>query len=122
MVEDAVLIGMFEEGQLYSPVTHDEGGEVTVHLSEDHPGAGDPDYRDRRNEIAALALAWEPGTAAPHVVYTDAEQEVWRTVCRELAPKHERLAIRESWRPRSGSAYRATVSRAWIWSAIGYVL
>lgn len=86
---------MFEEGQLYSPVTHDEGGEVTVHLSEDHPGAGDPDYRDRRNEIAALALAWEPGTAAPHVVYTDAEQEVWRTVCRELGPKHERLAIRE---------------------------
>jgi phenylalanine-4-hydroxylase len=95
MAEDAVLIDMFEEGQLYSPVTHDEGGEVTVHLSEDHPGAGDPDYRDRRNEIAALALAWEPGTAAPHVVYTDAEQEVWRTVCRELAPKHERLAIRE---------------------------
>jgi phenylalanine-4-hydroxylase len=95
MAEDAVLIGMFEEGQLYSPVTHDEGGEVTVHLSEDHPGAGDPDYRDRRNEIAALALAWEPGTAAPHVVYADAEQEVWRTVCRELAPKHERLAIRE---------------------------
>jgi phenylalanine-4-hydroxylase len=86
---------MFEEGQLYSPVTHDESGEVTVHLSDDHPGAGDPDYRDRRNEIAALALAWEPGTAAPPVVYTDAEQEVWRTVSRELAPKHERLAIRE---------------------------
>ena len=27
--------------------------------------------------------------------FTEAEQEVWRTVCRELAPKHERLAIRE---------------------------
>jgi phenylalanine-4-hydroxylase len=86
---------MFEEGQLYSPVTHGEDGEVTVHLSEDHPGAGDPDYRDRRNEIAALALAWEPGTPVPRVRYSEAEQEVWRTVCRELAPKHERLAIRE---------------------------
>jgi phenylalanine-4-hydroxylase len=86
---------MFEEGQLYSPVTHGEDGEVTVHLSEDHPGAGDPDYRDRRNEIAALALAWEPGTPVPQVRYSEAEQEVWRTVCRELAPKHERLAIRE---------------------------
>jgi phenylalanine-4-hydroxylase len=85
---------MFEEAQLYSPVTA-EDGEVTVHLSNDHPGADDPEYRARRNEIAALALAWEPGTPVPEVQYTDAEQEVWRTVCRELAPKHERLAIRE---------------------------
>jgi phenylalanine-4-hydroxylase len=85
---------MFEEAQLYSPVTA-EDGEVTVHLSKDHPGADDPAYRARRNEIAALALAWEPGTPVPAVHYTDEEQEVWRTVCRELAPRHERLAIRE---------------------------
>src|ERR687895_1610394 len=86
---------MFEEGQLYSPVTAGGDGEVTVHLSDDHPGAGDPEYRARRNEIAALALAWEPGTPVPEVRYTEAEQEVWRTVCRELGPKHDKLAIRE---------------------------
>jgi phenylalanine-4-hydroxylase len=86
---------MFEEAQLYSPVTHEGDGEVTVHLSHDHPGANDPEYQRRRNEIAALALAWEPGEPAPAVEYSDAEQEVWRTVCRELAPKYERLAIRE---------------------------
>ncbi|MBD0281546.1 MAG: phenylalanine 4-monooxygenase [Thermoleophilaceae bacterium] len=86
---------MFEEAQLYSPVTHNEDGEVTVHLSRDHPGAEDRAYRARRNEIAALALAWQPGTPVPEVRYTDEEQEVWRTVCRELAPKHERLAIGE---------------------------
>ena len=85
---------MFEEAQLYSPVTSDGDG-VTVHLSDDHPGANDPAYRERRNEIAALALAWEPGDPAPAVEYTDAEQEVWRTVCRELGPKHEQLAFRE---------------------------
>jgi phenylalanine-4-hydroxylase len=86
---------MFEEGQLYSPVSADKDGQVTVHLSDDHPGAGDPEYQARRNEIAALALAWNPGEPAPPVRYQDAEQEVWRTVSRELAPKHERLAIRE---------------------------
>ena len=86
---------MFEEGQLYSPVTAGEDGRVTVHLADDHPGAADPDYQARRNDIAALALAWQPGEPAPDVRYSDAEQEVWRTVCREIAPKHEELAIRE---------------------------
>ena len=86
---------MFEEGQLYSPVTAGEDGKVTVHLADDHPGAADPDYQARRNEIAALALAWQPGEPAPEVRYSDEEQEVWRTVCREIAPKHEQLAIRE---------------------------
>ena len=80
---------MFEEGQLYSPVTAGEDGQVTVHLADDHPGANDPlpgaPQRDRR-----AALAWKPGEPAPPIDYTDAEQEVWRTVCRELAPKHER--------------------------------
>src|SRR5215212_255545 len=86
---------MFEEGQLYSPVTQDAAGAVTVHLADDHPGANDPAYRERRNEIAAAALAWEPGTPAPHIEYTDAEQDVWRTVWRELPAKHEQLAVRE---------------------------
>jgi phenylalanine-4-hydroxylase len=86
---------MFEEGQLYSPVTQDAAGAVTVHLADDHPGANDPAYRARRNEIAAAALSWTPGTPAPRIDYTDAEQEVWRTVCRELRPKHEALAVAE---------------------------
>jgi phenylalanine-4-hydroxylase len=85
---------MFEEAQLYSPVTHDGEG-VTVHLASDHPGADDPEYRRRRNDIAALALAWEPGEPAPPVEYTEEEQNVWRTVCRELGQKHDQLAIRE---------------------------
>ena len=92
---------MFEEGQLYSPVSAGKDGQVTVHLADDHPGAGDPDYQARRNEIAALALAWKPGEPAPPVRYSDAEQEVWRTVARELAPKHDRLAIDEFRMPRS---------------------
>ncbi len=86
---------MFEEAQLYSPVTTGDGGEVTVHLHDGHPGAGDPDYRRRRNEIAAAALRWRDGQPAPPVDYHDDEQAVWRTVCRELAPLHERFAVAE---------------------------
>jgi phenylalanine-4-hydroxylase len=86
---------VFEEAQLYSPVTTGAGGEVTVHLYDGHPGAHDAAYRGRRNEIAAAALAWRPGAPAPQIDYHPDEQEVWRTVCRELAPLHDRLAVGE---------------------------
>jgi phenylalanine-4-hydroxylase len=86
---------MFEEAQLYSPVTANEDGTATVQLAKDHPGASDPAYRKRRNEIAAAALAWEPGQPLPRIDYTEAEHEVWRIVSRELAPKHERYACRD---------------------------
>jgi phenylalanine-4-hydroxylase len=88
---------MFEEAQLYSPVTTDADGTVTVHLAEDHPGVADAEYRARRNTIAGAALAWEAGpptAPVPRIDYTEDEQAVWRTVCRELAPKHERYACR----------------------------
>jgi phenylalanine-4-hydroxylase len=86
---------VFEEAQLYSPVTTGAGGEVVVHLHDGHPGADDPGYRDRRNTIAAAALAWHPGQRAPRIDYRPEEQEVWRIVCRELAPLHERYAVGE---------------------------
>jgi phenylalanine-4-hydroxylase len=86
---------VFEEAQLYSPVTTGAGGKVTVHLHDGHPGADDAGYQQRRNEIAAAALAWRPGEPSPKIDYRDDEQEVWRTVCRELAPLHERYAVRE---------------------------
>ena len=84
---------MFEEAQLYSPVTQHEDGRVEVHLGQDHPGFKDPVYRKRRNEIAAAAMAWTPGEPIPHVDYTEAEHEIWRTVCRELHAKHEKLRL-----------------------------
>src|ERR1044072_2958244 len=92
---------MFEEAQLYPPVTAD-GDSVTVHLHEGHPGANDPEYRRRRNEIAAAALRWRPGESAPAVDYHPAEQAGWSAVCEHLAPLHERLAVGE---------YRAAVQR-----------
>ncbi|OYO18677.1 phenylalanine 4-monooxygenase [Enemella dayhoffiae] len=86
---------MFEEGQLYSPVTADADGGVQVHLGENHPGFRDEAYRARRNEIAAAAVAWEPGQPVPRIDYAEAEDEVWRIVSHELAPKHEQYAHSE---------------------------
>lgn len=86
---------MFEEGQLYSPVVKGPDGAVTVQLTSEHPGVGDPDYRTRRNAIAALALAFRPGDPIPHVDYTDEEHNVWRTVSVELARKHRTYACTE---------------------------
>ena len=86
---------MFEEGQLYSPVTQSDDGQVEVHLGENHPGFNDPVYRERRNEIAAAAMAWAPGQPVPQVAYTDEENAIWRIVSSELHTKHEKYAVRE---------------------------
>jgi phenylalanine-4-hydroxylase len=86
---------VFEEAQLYARITTADDGAVTVHLDEDHPGFGDPEYRARRNVIAARALTWKPTDPLPHVDYTEEEEAVWRQVCRELAVKHQRLACAE---------------------------
>jgi phenylalanine-4-hydroxylase len=89
---------MFEEAQLYSPVTQGEDGEVEVHLGEDHPGFHDAAYRARRNEIAASAIAWEAAGSTgpiPEIAYTGVENDIWTTVSRELHVKHERYACRE---------------------------
>ena len=85
---------MFEEGQLYAPVTRD-GDDVTVHLADDHPGFHDEQYRERRNAIAAAAMDWSSGQPIPVIPYTDEEHEVWRVVAAELAAKHRRLAPQE---------------------------
>jgi phenylalanine-4-hydroxylase len=53
-------------------------------LPADHPGFADPEYRARRNAIAALSVDHVPGQPIPHVEYTEVEHETWRTVCREL--------------------------------------
>lgn len=78
---------MFDEGRLYAPITTAADGEVTVHLDDDHPGFADPEYRVRRNLIAARALRWSPGEPIPRVSYTPEEHGVW-----QLVPRTERQA------------------------------
>lgn len=79
---------------LYAPVVRDGRGEVEVVLGADHPGFHDPEYRRRRNQLAALSLDWQPGDPVPRAEYTEAEHRVWRVIARELDPLHHRHACR----------------------------
>ncbi len=79
----------------YSPVIAAPSGSVEVELDSGHPGFADPQYRTRRNEIAALSVGHSPGMAIPLVDYTAQEHEVWQIVSRELSTKHRRYACRE---------------------------
>lgn len=76
----------------YSPVVASDDGTVEVQLEADHPGFSDPEYRERRNAIAALSLNYQPGDPIPTVEYSDREHEVWRIVSEDLRSKHERKA------------------------------
>ena len=82
------------QAQLYSPVERNASGAVSVLLGADHPGVNDPAYRERRNDIAALSVDWQPGDAVPVVDYTPVEHDVWRIVSRELDPLHREHACR----------------------------
>ncbi|HPF75291.1 phenylalanine 4-monooxygenase [Phycicoccus elongatus] len=85
---------MFDEGQLYSPVTTGEDGTVEVHLADNHPGLHDPAYRARRSHIAAAAINAPAGTV-PVIDYTEDEHRIWRLCQEQLAPKHEKYAHSE---------------------------
>lgn len=66
-----------------------------VELAADHPGFSDPVYRARRDAIAAISASYQPGGPIPHVPYREVEDEVWRTVLRELDKLHEVYACRD---------------------------
>src|ERR1044071_3494166 len=77
------------------PVTSDDataGRNDIVQLDPDHPGFRDADYRARRNQIAQLAMDYQPGEPIPDAPYTDDEHRVWQTIWRALGPAHREHA------------------------------
>jgi phenylalanine-4-hydroxylase len=65
-----------------------------IDLYQDHPGFRDLAYRERRDHIARVALAYQDGEPVPDVFYSDDEQGVWRTVWEHLRPLHALRACR----------------------------
>jgi phenylalanine-4-hydroxylase len=75
--------------------SEESGRNQVVLLDPDHPGFRDPQYRARRNQIAALSLQYRPGRPIPDVEYTAEEHRVWRAVWQALVPAHEAYACSE---------------------------
>lgn len=65
---------------------------TTVELSADHPGVADPEYRRRRDEIAAAARGLQPGDPPRRIDYTAAENETWATATNALGELHRMYA------------------------------
>lgn len=63
-------------------------------LNLDHPGASDPVYRARRDEIACAARLFRhtPNIRIPRIGYTAQEHSTWSAVMHRLDPLHRRLA------------------------------
>ena len=81
-----------------SPITietYGRGQGDLVELDPDHPGFRDPVYRQRRNEIAAIALRYQSGEQVPDAPYTPEEHGVWNTIWDALTPRHTQFVVRE---------------------------
>ncbi|CAN5520377.1 phenylalanine 4-monooxygenase [soil metagenome] len=68
---------------------------TVVRLNPDHPSFRDQDYRDRRNRIAQIALAYRTGETIPDAPYTPQEHRVWSTILEALLPAHRVHACAE---------------------------
>jgi phenylalanine-4-hydroxylase len=66
-----------------------------VQLDPDHPGFRDASYRVRRNEIARLAMSYQPGAPIPAAPYVAKEHQLWQSILEIIEPQHRRRACKE---------------------------
>ena len=91
-IEPAFSIDTFEVNEEELPAFEDMPFEDIEELPLEHPGAKDPEYRERRDQIAALAKKFRETGEITDMDYTEEEQEVWRFVAGELEELHQEKA------------------------------
>jgi hypothetical protein len=84
---------MFEEAQLYAPVTR-TGDDVTVHLGDNHPGAVDPEYRFA--VTLRRAQDWQPGNATPTRDLHRRGNRFWRSSAESFTTCTSGLGLRRA--------------------------
>ncbi len=66
-----------------------------VQLDPDHPGFRDASYLTRRNEIARLAMQYQPGEQIPDAPYDAKEDQLWQSILQIIEPQHRSHACKE---------------------------
>jgi monomeric phenylalanine-4-hydroxylase len=74
------------------PAFHDMPFEDIEELDLDHPGASDPEYRERRDYIASLAKRFRATGKITDVDYNADEQGIWQHVATKLEELHQKHA------------------------------
>ena len=94
--EKRSVLGDHVDMRLVAPeLEHGGNRNLIVELDPDHPGFLDQSYRERRNEIARIALNYKPGQTIPDAPYSVDEHLVWQAIWKELTPAHGSYACRE---------------------------
>jgi len=90
--EPAFSISNYEIRDEDLPEFRDMKFENINQLHLDHPGANDPDYLERRNQIAAFSKKFRETGVINDVEYSPREQRVWRYVAEELEELQQKYA------------------------------
>ena len=88
-------VGSMRASEAIPSAQHAGGMESLVELDPEHPGFRDAQYRNRRMEIARLALDYRSGDPVPQAAYSAEEHEIWRKIHELLFPLHKDRACRE---------------------------
>jgi phenylalanine-4-hydroxylase len=91
-IEPAFKVKSFEVKDEELPAFEDMPFEDIEELPLEHPGAKDPEYRERRDYIAQLAKKFRETGKITDVDYSEEEQDVWRHVAGELEELHKEKA------------------------------
>ena len=90
--EPGFTIDNFHISDADLPAFKDMPFEDIEELDLDHPGANDPEYRERRDFIAGLAKRFRETGEITDVDYNEQEQGIWRHVAARLEELHQKHA------------------------------